>query len=254
MAGVGSWSASSLLEEEHVVLGASNPIDTAMMIMTSGEESTDYVDDTEPDYTLVEQPSEPAHSPDYTSAELELLSSEYNSDEDDDTASSPVISPTRTTPSHRSSRAHTGGGYRLTFRGMGVRFYTSRTPYTPVEQVVSLLVPCTTHHSDRIGAMDSELFLLRMAMRQLTEQVQYFEEERDVMDMRTLLIRYQLQEARDEAQFHHQVLEEVMSHTERLELQVERTESRVSFFDVWIEYVYRQLVQLMSLFIVYYGF
>lgn len=70
------------------------------------------------------------------------------------------------------------------------------------------------------------------------------------MDMRNLLIQDQLQEMRDEAQFHHLVLEEVIIHTDRLELQVEKTESRVSFYDVWIDDVYRKLVQLMALLIV----
>lgn len=39
-----------------------------------------------------------------------------------------------------------------------------------------------------------------------------------MMEMRTLFIQDQLQEVRDEAQFHHQVLEEVISHTNMLEL------------------------------------
>lgn len=71
---------------------------------------------------------------------------------------------------------------------------------TPVKQAISLVLPQTTYHSDHIGVMDSEFFLLRMALRKLTERVQYLEEERDVMKMRTLLIQDQLQEARDEAQ------------------------------------------------------
>ena len=37
MAGVGSWSAASLSEVEHVVHGASNTIDTLAAIMTSKE-------------------------------------------------------------------------------------------------------------------------------------------------------------------------------------------------------------------------
>ncbi|CAH1447837.1 unnamed protein product [Lactuca virosa] len=102
--------------------------------------------------------------------------------------------------------------------------------------------------------MDSKLFLLRITLIQITERLQYLEEERDVMDMRTLLIQDQLQETRDEPQFHHQVLEEVISHTCRLELHVERMESRFSLSDIWLELEYRLLVQLMALLIVYCGF
>lgn len=61
-----------------------------------------------------------------------------------------------------------------------------------MEQAIFLLALCTTHHSDRIGAMDTKLFLLRMALMQLTERVYYLEEERDMMDIRTLLMQDQL--------------------------------------------------------------
>lgn len=86
---------------------------------------------------------------------------------------------------------------------------------------------------------------------QLTERLQYLEEERDVVEMRTLLVQDQLQEVSDVAHFHHQVLEEVISQTDILELHVERMDSRVSLFGVWLEFAYRQLVQLMALFTVY---
>lgn len=96
--------------------------------------------------------------------------------------------------------------------------------------------------------MDSEIFLLRMTLMQLTERVQYLEEERDVVEMRTLLVQDQLQEVSDVALFHHQVLEEVINQTDILELHVERMESQVSLFGVWLEFAYRQLVQLMALY------
>lgn len=83
---------------------------------------------------------------------------------------------------------------------------------------------------------------------QLTERVQYLEEERDVVEMRTLLVHDQLQEVSDAAQFHHQVLEEAINQTDILELHVERMESQVSLFGVWLEFAYRQLVQLMALY------
>ncbi|CAH1423419.1 unnamed protein product [Lactuca virosa] len=84
MAGAGSWSAASLLELEHAVLGASDPIYTPMKIMNFEEEPTDDNDGIEPDYTPVEHPSEPSHSPDYTPVGLEILSSDYELDEDEE--------------------------------------------------------------------------------------------------------------------------------------------------------------------------
>ncbi|CAH1437256.1 unnamed protein product [Lactuca virosa] len=66
------------------------------------------------------------------------------------------------------------------------------TPYTPVEYVMYFLVPQTAHHSDCLGAIDFEIFLLRMTLRHLTERVKYLKEERDVMEMRNLLIPDQL--------------------------------------------------------------
>ncbi|CAH1422481.1 unnamed protein product [Lactuca virosa] len=75
MAGTGSWSAASLSEEEHAILGTLDPVDTPMTRMTSGEEPTYDDDDTEPNYALAKHPSEPVNSPDYRPAGLELLSS-----------------------------------------------------------------------------------------------------------------------------------------------------------------------------------
>ncbi|CAH1433600.1 unnamed protein product [Lactuca virosa] len=82
MEGDGSWRAASSLEEECTVLDDS--VDTPK----DG-------DDTEPDYTPAKHPSEPALSPDYIPAGLELLSSEYdpNEDEEDTTTSSETSPP-----------------------------------------------------------------------------------------------------------------------------------------------------------------
>ncbi|CAH1435690.1 unnamed protein product [Lactuca virosa] len=174
-------------------------------------------DDSEPDYTPVEHPSEATLSPDYTSVVLELLTSDYETDEDEeDTATSPETSPPFPTPLNWSHRTLTGtlvkhtprkvaatpsrkkvasppaspptakkscgdavsmsqiqgtrGGYQITIRG-GRVIHCTPTPDTLVEQAISLLVPYTVHHSDIIGVMDIKLFLLRMALIQLTERV-----------------------------------------------------------------------------------
>ncbi|CAH1417084.1 unnamed protein product [Lactuca virosa] len=66
MEGDGSWSATSLSEEEHAILHTSDPVDTLEM-----EDSEDI----HPDYTLAEHPSEPVLSPYYIPAGLKLLSS-----------------------------------------------------------------------------------------------------------------------------------------------------------------------------------
>lgn len=63
----------------------------------------------------------------------------------------------------------------------GVSFTTPPpAPSTLVEQVISLRVPRAAHHSYCHGGMDSELFLLRMTLIQLTNRVQYLEDDRDV--------------------------------------------------------------------------
>ncbi|CAH1432580.1 unnamed protein product [Lactuca virosa] len=166
---------------------------------------------------------------------LELLSSEYESNKDDEeNDTSPETSPLHLTPSHQSYRTPTGtqlkqtlrnvvttlsrkraacppaspmianksrechldfpntnlsivGGYWLTVRGRGI-IHCTPTPNTHVDNVISLLVPCTAHHSHRIGAMDTEFFLLRTTLMQLTERVQYLEDETDLMEMRTLRV------------------------------------------------------------------
>ncbi|CAI9292764.1 unnamed protein product [Lactuca saligna] len=41
------------------------------------------------------------------------------------------------------------------------------TPNTSVQQAIFLLVLCIAHHSNRIGVMDTELFLLRMDLMNL---------------------------------------------------------------------------------------
>lgn len=81
-----------------------------------------------------------------------------------------------------------GRGYFLTIRGGGVIYYTSLALDTPIEQAISLLVPHTAPHSDSPGVLDYDLFLLRMTLILLTERVQYLEEERDMVEMQTLLI------------------------------------------------------------------
>ncbi|CAH1432671.1 unnamed protein product [Lactuca virosa] len=81
MAGDGSLREDSSLEEERTVL------DDSFDTLEDGDES-------EPNYTLVTYPSEPALSPYYTLTGLELLSSEYEPDEDEeDTATSLETSP-----------------------------------------------------------------------------------------------------------------------------------------------------------------
>ncbi|CAI9290435.1 unnamed protein product [Lactuca saligna] len=162
-----SWTPTSSLEEEHIVLD--DLVDTL-----------DYVNDLKPNYTPVEHPTEPSLSLYYTLARLVLLSSEYKPNEDEeDTATSAETSPPR-------SLLHTSR--------IGHPQESSTTPPptldTPVEHVISLLEPCTTHHSDRIGAMDSELFLLRIVVMQLMERVQYLEEESQLVQLMTLLIVY----------------------------------------------------------------
>lgn len=117
MAVTGSYSASSLSEEEHAVLGASDPINTPMMVMTYGEEPKDDSDNIEPDYTPVEHPSELAHSPDYTPDGIELLSYEYEPDEDEeDPATSLEISSRFPTPLHRYFITHTSTQVKRTLR------------------------------------------------------------------------------------------------------------------------------------------
>ncbi|CAH1422969.1 unnamed protein product [Lactuca virosa] len=114
MEGAGSWSAVSLPSEENAVHGASDPIDKPALTVASEEDPMEDSDDTvpdytpaehpsEPDYTLTDhsspEPSEPIHSPDYTPVGLELLSSEYKPNEDEeDSATSPEISPPLPTP------------------------------------------------------------------------------------------------------------------------------------------------------------
>lgn len=67
MASVG-LSETSLLTEEHEVHGASNLIDTPLMIMASKEEPIEDSDDTDPNYTLNEHPSEPDYTPPHHSS------------------------------------------------------------------------------------------------------------------------------------------------------------------------------------------
>ncbi|CAI9284643.1 unnamed protein product [Lactuca saligna] len=83
--GDGSWSVASSSKEERVILDDSDPINTPEI------EDTDE----EPNYTLAKHPLETSLSPDYTSAGLELISSEYEPNEDrEDIATSPEASPT----------------------------------------------------------------------------------------------------------------------------------------------------------------
>lgn len=73
---------------------------------------------------------------------------------------------------------------------------------TPVDQFVSFFIPHTPQHSDRIGALDSKLFMLRMVLSQLAEWVEYLEENLDIAKIRIILVQGQLQEARDELQLY----------------------------------------------------
>lgn len=50
-----------------------------------------------------------------------------------------------------------------------------------MDQAISLLLPRSAHHSNRIGAMDTEIFLMSMSLMHLTDRVHYLEEERDMM-------------------------------------------------------------------------
>lgn len=81
---------------------------------------------------------------------------------------------------------------------------------------MSFLVPQTAQHTDHLGSMDSEIFQLRVTLLHMEEWVEYLEEERYVADIRILLVQDQLHDAHDETQFHRQLLEEVVSHTESL--------------------------------------
>ncbi|CAI9282037.1 unnamed protein product [Lactuca saligna] len=65
----GSWSTTS------------NPTDIPGMIVASDEAPMKGSDDTDPDYTPAEHPSEPNYTPD---AGLELLSSDYELDVDEE--------------------------------------------------------------------------------------------------------------------------------------------------------------------------
>ncbi|CAI9268607.1 unnamed protein product [Lactuca saligna] len=125
MAGAGLWSATSLPAEEHVVHHASDPTGIPAMIMAYEGEPTDDSGYTEHDYSPVEhpsnldytpsdhsspEPSEPVHLPDHTSVGLQLLNSDYetNEEEEDISTSLEITSP-RPNPSHRSFRAHLTG-------------------------------------------------------------------------------------------------------------------------------------------------
>ncbi|CAH1445937.1 unnamed protein product [Lactuca virosa] len=104
MACDGSWREASSSEVEHIVLDDS--VDT----LEDG-------DDFDPDYTPTERPSELSLSPDYTPAGLELLSSEYEPDVDEeDTTTSSDTSPPRRTPSHRSYRTPMGTRVKQSLR------------------------------------------------------------------------------------------------------------------------------------------
>ncbi|CAH1432439.1 unnamed protein product [Lactuca virosa] len=107
--GAGSWSETSLPAKEHAVNGASDPTNIPTMIVAYEEEPTEDNDDTEPGYTPTEHPFEPEYTPAdhfnsypsdpvypsvYTLAGLELLSLDYESDEDEEyIATSLEISP-----------------------------------------------------------------------------------------------------------------------------------------------------------------
>ncbi|CAI9279767.1 unnamed protein product [Lactuca saligna] len=62
MEGIESWSAASLTAEEHVVHGASDPTDTPEMSMASEEEPMKDNDNTKPEDTPDEHPSELVYS------------------------------------------------------------------------------------------------------------------------------------------------------------------------------------------------
>lgn len=104
MAGNGSWRAVSSLEELCTILDDS---------VSTLEDSDNLV----PDYIPTERPSDPVLSPEYTSTRLELLSFEYEPDEDEeDTAITSETSPPHPTPSYRSYMTPTGTRLMHTLR------------------------------------------------------------------------------------------------------------------------------------------
>ncbi|CAI9281396.1 unnamed protein product [Lactuca saligna] len=108
---------------------------------------------------------DPTLSSDNTPVGLELISNEYEPNEDEeDTTTSPDTLPLFPTPSHRFYKTRTGVGYRLMVRGGRVIHFISPYPDTTVEQAISLLVLGTAHHSDLIRSMDIDLFFLRMTL------------------------------------------------------------------------------------------
>lgn len=94
--------------------------------------------------------------------------------------------------------------------------------------------------------------MVRKDLRKLTQRVDYLDEDKDIAEIRALLVQDQLQEACDEVKFQRQVIEKAFNHTNRKGQLLVRVESMVSFSYLWIDYVYCQLVYLVTLLIMYF--